>query len=324
MLNLSKFILILSAMSFFFSFQAISSTCRGNTYAALVTLAELNPATDISVGAVIGSQRISIPTLNYTCGENIRNIYTATFTRAAAGQTVVSDVYSTEIPGIGIRILWPAKRSNSYFPTSYTCLSSCSEASDELVVEFVKTGKINGGTIPSGKIAEVILREATESNNSITLLTISLAMNIQITSKSCMVINPEIDVDLGSYSLSDFQGTTKQGDKIPISIVIHCPQTSSVSIAFQVANQQPIGTATGVITNTISESSGGAKNIGAKMLASNGLMAQGVTGKLSQPVTISAGTMRTFKYKTQLFIINRTNITAGKVAGRVYFNLTIQ
>lgn len=324
MLKIFKILLTTIAISIsFISVPVIAAACSGNVHTAFVTIGQLSPATNGVSGTVIGSQRISIPALNYSCGSNVLNNLTATYTRPTSGQSSINSVYTTEIPGLGIRIIWPVKRGVA-FPTSYTCLGNCTEFADELLVEFIQIGRISAGTIPSGKIADVVLRAANETSNAATLLTISLATDIQVVAKACMVVNPEISVDLGTYSLSDFQGTSKQGDKIPFSILINCPQNSSVKIAFQAADQQPVGSATGFVANTTPVSSGGAKGIGTKMLASNGLIAQGVTGGLSSAFPINAGATETLKYNAQLFVNDRANITSGNVSGRVYFNLTIQ
>lgn len=324
MLKILKLLLTPVIISIYWiSLPTIAATCSGDGHTKLVTIGQLNPATNGVVGAIIGSQRVSIPTLSYNCGVNVQSTLFATYTRPVAGQTPISGVYKTEIPGLGIKILWPVKRS-IHFPTTYNCFSICTEPTDEMLIEFIQTGTINAGIIPSGKIAEVVLKAANEDSNSITLLTISLASEINIVSRACMVGNPEINVDLGTYSVSDFQNTSKQGDKIPFAINITCPQSSSVKIAFQVADQQPVGSVTGVIANTIPASSGGAKGISTKMLASNGIQAQGVTGSLSSAYSIRAGATESLKYNAQLFVTDRANITSGNVAGRVYFNLTIQ
>ncbi|EOA2962396.1 fimbrial protein [Yersinia proxima] len=324
MLKILKIILIPVVISIsLMSVPAIAASCSGPEHQAFVSIGQLNPATDGVSGTIIGSQRISIPELNYNCGQNVLNSYTANYTRPTAGQSSIRDVYTTEIPGLGIKIIWPVTRATA-FPLSYNCSNNCTESADELLIEFIQIGRISAGTIPSGKIADVVLKAVNETSNTVTLLTISLATDINIVSKACMVENPEISVDLGSYSISDFQGTSKQGDKIPFNIYIKCPQNSSVKIAFQVADQQPVGSATGFIANTIPASSGGAKGIGTKMLSANGITAQGVTGGLSNAYSIDAGTTEILKYNAQMFITDRANITSGNVAGRVYFNLTIQ
>ncbi len=324
MLKIFKILLTTIVISIsLISVPVIAATCSGNAHTAFVTIGQLTPATNGVSGTVIGSQRISIPALNYSCGSNVLNSLTATYTRPTSGQSSINSVYTTEIPGVGIRIIWPVKRGVA-FPTSYTCLANCTESADELLVEFIQTGRISAGTIPSGKIADVVLKAANETSNAATLLTISLATDIQVVAKACMVANPEISVDLGSYSLSDFQGTSKQGDKIPFSIHIQCPQDSSVRIAFQAAAQQPVGSKTGVVANTIPVSSGGANGIGTRLLVSNGMVGQGVTGSLSGAHDVYAGVTKTLDYKAQLYVDERSIITAGNVSGRVYFNLTIQ
>ncbi|EPE4835419.1 fimbrial protein [Yersinia enterocolitica] len=324
MLKIFKILLTTIVISIsLISVPVIAATCSGNAHTAFVTIGQLTPATNGVSGTVIGSQRISIPALNYSCGSNVLNSLTATYTRPTSGQSSINSVYTTEIPGVGIRIIWPVKRGVA-FPTSYTCLANCTESADELLVEFIQTGRISAGTIPSGKIADVVLKAANETSNAATLLTISLATDIQVVAKACMVANPEISVDLGSYSLSDFQGTSKQGDKIPFSIHIQCPQDSSVRIAFQAAAQQPVGSTLGFVANTIPVSSGGANGIGTRLLAKNGITGQGVTGSLSTAFPVYAGVTEKRDYKAQLFVNERSIITAGNVSGRVYFNLTIQ
>ncbi|MGE4799833.1 fimbrial protein [Yersinia hibernica] len=304
---------------------AIAATCSGNIATASMLPLVLNPAENGGIGTVLGTQLISVNALNYTCGSNIKTRLTSTYTRGNS-LSALPDVYNTEIGGVGIRIKWPVSRATAYLPTIQDCQSPCTINKDDLLIEFVQTGKVIAGDIPLGEIAEVVLTAAEETSNSVKLLSVVLVANTSVVVRSCMIANSNLNIDLGSYPLSDFNTGNKHGNKIPFSISVYCPQESSVKIAFTTVEQQPVGSSRGVIQNTIPVESGGAKGIGTRMLTENGVIPQQVDGTVSSKILVNADEHKDLKYSAQIYIVDtdRKNITSGNISGQVYFNLTIE
>ncbi|WP_425273837.1 fimbrial protein [Yersinia frederiksenii] len=255
----------------------------------------------------------------------VKTRLTSTYTRGNS-LSALPDVYSTEIGGVGIRIKWPVSRDAAYFPTIQDCQSPCTINNDSLLIEFIQIGKITAGDIPQGEIAKVVLTAAEETSNSVTLLSIVLTANTSVVVRSCMIANSNLNIDLGSYPLSDFNTGNKHGTQVPFSISVYCPQASSVKIAFTTVEQQPVGSSRGVIRNTIPVENGGAKGIGTRMLTGNGIIAQQVDGTKSSEIIFNVDEHKDLNYFAQIYIVDsdRKNITSGNVAGQVYFNLTIE
>lgn len=326
MLNLlSRLLIIFSLLLTWVSSNVIAASCTGNATTVSMPQLVLNPAENGAVGTILGSHIIPVRALNYTCGTGINTRLTSTFTRGNS-VSALPDVYNTEIGGVGIRIKWPASRMSNYFPTIHTCYSPCTESSDNLIIEFVQTGRIVAGDIPLGEIANVVLTAADETSNSFTLLSVVLSSNTSVVVRSCMITNSDISINLGNYPLSDFKVGNKHGAVVPFSVIVYCPQATSIKIAFTAVEQPLVGLSRGVMQNTIPVASGGAKGIGTRMLASNGIIAQQVNGEKSSEIVINAGENKELKYSAQMYILesDRANITAGNVAGQVYFNLTIE
>ena len=188
------------------SFAVAANECtitQGKAINVSINIPTLRPANKGTVGTVLGRGEVNTSAISYNCGNLIRNTWRSKFTRPESTQQAMNNVYNTNIPGLGIRLSWPASR-NMYFPDTAECVSSCTEPADKILLEFVQTGTISSGTIPAGVIGEVSLVADMIPVTSGNIVTINLDTSIDITPRPRAVLNLVMYVELGSYFLWAF------------------------------------------------------------------------------------------------------------------------
>lgn len=313
--------LALCALSFLPNISFAANDCRitsGETIDAVINISTLKPSSKgAATGAVLGQAEIPTKSINYTCGSGVSNTWRSEFTRPeSAGRTAIDHVYATNLPGIGIRITWPASRS-SYFPDAYVCNGSCMENSDKIRVEFVQTGNVSAGTIPAGMLGQVVVRANSNPGNSVNLLNVRLANPIDVKPVTCAVLTPSQEVDLGSWSLADFIAEGGRTDKVKFPITIDCPQSSQVAIGFDGNSDTNVGK--GYIKNCSAPTC--AQNIGVR-LSEYGGSSVDVTGKVpsdTQKKTVSG--RYTFEYEARIYSGSPSKATPGSINTFVVFNV---
>ncbi|AEX50478.1 hypothetical protein GRAQ_03641 [Rahnella aquatilis CIP 78.65 = ATCC 33071] len=287
---------------------------QGKAINVSVSIPTLRPATKGTSGTVLGRGEVSTPAISYNCGNLIRNTWRSKFTRPESTQQALNNVYNTNIPGLGIRLSWPSSR-NMYFPDAAECISSCTEPADKVLLEFVQTGTINSGTIPAGVIGEVNLVADSNPGTPVKIVTISLSTPVDVAPKSCAILTPVQNVELGTYSLADFQNrVVRRGAEIPFTIKLDCPQETSIEFSF--SGDFPVGATKGYIDNCDETSC--ANNVGVRLLSSTS-SAVDTQGKYSTAVKFTGE--RTFGYKAQIYPYNYAEMTAGKIDTKVIFNI---
>ncbi|RBQ34700.1 hypothetical protein C2125_09050 [Rahnella aquatilis] len=287
---------------------------QGKAINVSVNIPTLRPATKGTVGTVLGRGEISTSAISYNCGNLIRNTWRSKFTRPESTQQAMNNVYNTNVPGLGIRLSWPASR-NMYFPDAAECISLCTEPADKVVLEFVQTGTISSGTIPAGVIGEVNLVADTNPGTPVKIVTINLGTPVDVAPRSCAVLTPVQNVELGTYSLADFQSrVVRRGAEVSFIIKLDCPQETSVQFGF--TGDFPVGATKGYIDNC--EPGECADNVGVRLLSSTG-SAIDTQGKRSTAIKISGE--RSFGYKAQIYPLNVALMTAGKIDTKVVFDV---
>ncbi len=289
---------------------------QGKAINVSVNIPTLRPAKRGTVGTVLGKGEINTPAISYNCGNLIRNTWRSKLTRAESTLQALNDVYNTNIPGLGIRLSWPSSR-NMFFPNAAECISSCTEPADKVVLEFVQTGVISSGIIPAGKIGEVNLEADSNPGTPVNLVTISLGTPVNIEPKSCAILTPIQNVELGTYSLADFQSrAVRRGAKVPFNITLDCPQQTSLEFSF--SGEHPVGTVVGYIANC--DTSGCAKEVGVKLLDNSGNKGVNTQGTYSTAVILN-GKQSYLYYANIEPKTTGTAVGAGKIDTSVVFNI---
>lgn len=298
---------------------------QGSAMNISLNISQLRPSKNGASGTVLARTEVSTAAISYNCGNLIKEAWVSRFTRPESTQQALDNVYNTNVAGVGIRLSWPASR-NMYFPNTAECTSACMEAADKVVLEFVQTGTITGGTIPAGIIGDVKLSADTNPGPALTLMTISLGSPVDIETKSCAILTTSQNVNLGDYQLTDLQGTklNGEGDKIPFTLVLSCPQQTSVQFKFTASNT-PVGAPKGYINNC--QDSGCAGSVGVRLLNNSNVAmwtdasAQDATGGKNKSTIIPAGE-KTFGYKAEIYRLKSAKtITAGKIDTHVVFDI---
>ncbi|MBU9851584.1 fimbrial protein [Rahnella aceris] len=297
------------------------SITQGKALNISINIPTLRPASKGTVGTVLGRGEVNTSSISYTCGNLIRNTWRSSFTRPESTLQAMTNVYNTNIPGLGIRLSWPASRS-MFFPNAAECISACTEPADKVVLEFVQTGTISSGTIPAGVIGKVSLVADSNPGTPLDIVTINLSAPVDVAPKSCAILTTAQNVELGTYSLADFQNrVVRRGAEVPFTLVLSCPQQASVQ--FQFRGEHPVGTTKGYIANC--DESSCAKNVGVRLLNNSGTaidttgVSVDATGK-SGASTIITGD-KTFGYKAQIYPIDTATMTAGKIDTYVVFDI---
>lgn len=181
---------------------------------------------DLPVGSVIATKTWTMPdnnTIYVTC-DRITTLKSDAKIVAAGLVQGANKVYSTAIPGIGLRFSRKGAISMIY-PDSYTTTgSSFTLAGSTFTLDIIKTSTTTGsGTIASGPY--------TEYGPGFTILKTSLnADAITIVSPSCTILGGKnMNVDIGTIKRADLKGVGTWAGGTPFDIKLECSGGVSVS-----------------------------------------------------------------------------------------------
>ncbi|MEC5343933.1 fimbrial protein [Brenneria populi] len=286
----------------------------------------VNP--DLPVGSVIATQNWTMSAANgssYWCTAGT-NVFVASM--VASGATDLGNkVYSTNVPGIGLRfsrggstvnIVYPGSFSSTiYRPTYYSLEGS------RFTLEVIKTASVTGsGTLASGKYTSYDW----QSGNDPILETYLSANAITIVSPSCKVIGGDnMNVDIGAIKRSDLNGVGTYAGGKAFNLQLQCSGGISVS-GFANINTTFSGTlatgtteSQGVLINEKNDSSA-AKGVGVQVLK------DGAPIQFNKKYNI--GTLQSTETRyitlpyTARFYQYLSTITSGEVESHMVFNLT--
>ena len=292
-----------------------AADCRitaGAGQQANVTLQSLTAASNGEANTVLGQQEIPINTISYTCGAAIESQW-ASQLRSGSALTQSSNVWSTNVQGVGFRIKWPASRNGAYWPTTYRCNGNCSESADKLTVEFVQTGKVAAGTIPAGELGKANLVAFSTTSNTASMLTVTLMYPIDIVVKSCSVRAEPANIDFGHNAIEDVRNNKTK--KTSFKMLINCPDQAKVKLQFD--GPAVFGGMNGVVKNI----NGTAKGVGVRLTDAQGMAAVNIAGQQRELGSISGA--KEYTYNSQLYAYGTETLTAGDVDTYVTFTLTM-
>lgn len=272
-----------------------------------------------SVGTVLYSATLPVSRITYTCGSGVTAQWTSSYTRPFI-KSAISNVYNTNVNGIGVRIRWPySQTNNSWVPGSYSCRENCVQANDKILFELVQTGTAASGIIPAGSIARVVVTPENEPQNQITILNISSG-DVNVAVRSCAIYASTNRIDLGDYSLADVVKTGYSAAKKDFSITLDCPEMTSAQISFD--GKTAWGMSSGVLEN-----SGTAKNVYVKLYQKSGQRyTEKALNKLQSFGSSAAFTgKRSVTYAGEMYFEDalRPGISAGDVSATIVYTLTL-
>jgi len=324
-------LIVLSAAFFTLSGNnAYAALCSRTTALASLNIADaitLNPAKQGVVGTVLWSKSYPVPDVSYKCDGSTQSTWHSTFTRSYV-VSQVQNIYVTEIPGIGIRVRWPGQTSSSWIPgnsgSPTTCSSGCSVLNSTVLVEFVQIGTLSEGEsyIPAGTVAQASVIPTADSSEKLPIMEVSFGAAIKVVTRSCSIYPSSSSIDLGTYSIADFQNSsTKQGDKKNFSIIVGCPSTTTVGLTFDSVNKLPFGALTGLIG--VESGEGYAGNFSIRLYEKT---ATASPLKLGSEKKYTASPTLTKNYQAEIYVedgVDRKTLTPGKVVGAVLYTMVL-
>lgn len=235
-------ILLLSGWGFAFSTSATQSTdCRTRQHVnplnltAPITINLPLATTTAEIGTVLYSKESSLAeltgshyTISQTCLENARQRLAGRISASQRGQ----DIYSTTIPGIGVRITVifdkaGAVRREWSLPFNVTLAEFPADdlTSDDIRfrLEIIKTGDVAGG-IQSFTLPSLV----SLSDGS---MVINLAMVVVAPSAHCEIQIPSPQVTLPNIETNDLRSGSST--HWPVSVNLECQNTRKASIRIE-------------------------------------------------------------------------------------------
>ncbi len=292
-----------------------------------MTMGRVVVSPDLPVGAVIAKQDWTMPAGNgvsYYCTNT--NTFKANIV-ATGVQDLGNKVYSTSVPGIGMRFSRGGATVNIIYPGSFTSNggtgTNYSLEGSRFTLELIKTAAVTGsGTLATG----IYTSYDWERGNNPILQTYLSANAITIVSPSCTVLSGKnMNVDVGSIKRSDLKGVGTTAGGRDFNIELQCSggvsESGYANIETSFSGTLATGTTVkqGALLNEKAGSSA-AKGVGIQVLK------DGVPLEFNKKYSV--GTLRsqetryfTQPYHAQFYQYLPTTST-GEVESHMIFNLT--
>ncbi len=260
---MNKYLTLLLMLVLSFGAQAKVTNCSGGGYTFKINLGNITVDPTLKVGDVITTQDLWATDQAITTTFGSWYIYFKYSNKSPGAYHAIE----TNLKGIGVRMSMK-DIPNSYFPYTAkgTCrgLISCTGAMpDNMTVEKLELIK-TADTTDSGDLSGGVFAYAQCDNGQI--YTNFAFGTSHITSSTCDLDSPSLNVDLGDYKTTDFTGVGTTTDKKTVAIPVTCTGADS-AFSLSVSAVNPADTTNGVMALD----SGGASGIGVQLLQSDGV-----------------------------------------------------
>ena len=282
----------------------------------------VNP--DLAVGSVIATQNWTMPAgtgVNYRCSGT--TVFKASI--VAPGVTDLGNkVYSTNVPGIGLRFSRGGSTVNIVYPGSFTTGGgNFSLEGSRFTLEVIKTASVTGsGTLAAGKYTSYDW----EYGNNPILETYLSANAITVVSPSCTVLSGKnMNVNVGNNKRSDLNGVGTYAGGKNFNIELQCSGGLSASgyANIEASFSGTLATGTTVTRGALLNEKAGssiAKGIGIQVLKS------GAPVEFNKKYNIGTLNNQETRYITLPFFARFYQYAAatstGEVESHMIFNLT--
>lgn len=169
------------------------------------------------------------------------------------------NVYSTNVPGVGVKISANSNNGFYYYPIKYSPTPARINAHYYIdgKLEFVKTGPIQNGVLDGGVVLQNIV---TENGGSPVLIDTIIFQSTPITVVGCSIMQSSIPVKLGDNMYNNqFNGPGSTSDDVSFTVPLECDVDTRVS--YQIDGSSGIGD--GVIA--LSNEAGAATGLGVQI-----------------------------------------------------------
>ncbi|UJD79347.1 hypothetical protein FS595_06410 [Serratia rubidaea] len=312
-INKKKPIMQLAALSLFFLMTGYSHAyCNARTGAVSgsngtgvrpINFGSFNVPSNAVIGDVIKADQIGVADALCFSGET----FTTSFVNGGTPVPGISNVYSTNIDGIGIRVTHGYGSTAQHYVPSTPSIDGNRFHVDSIYVELIKTANnIKAGTL-SGRVAQFV---ATRDYATF------VSVDATIMANTCTLTTPTINVPMGTVRNTEFSGIGSVTSNKPFDISLDCDANANVNITFD-ATSDPSG-ADGVMALNSIAPGGTASGVGIQLLHNNtpvkfGTLLPVANTVVSGPITIP---LVARYYQTA------SAITAGQANGTATFTMT--
>jgi type 1 fimbria pilin len=234
--------------------------------------------------------------------------------------------YSTNIPGIGLRI-YQYDTTNHRLPYDYTGWASQTSINTGVgfLLELVKTGNVTSGGAITGPIVQFL----SLVNNSVVMaiLTLNSAVVVNPTIPTCKVTTPTVQVPLGTVPRNTFTGVGSTSPQKQFSIGVNCSGGSSNVVATMYMNLTD-QTNPANVSNTLSLTSDStAKGVGIQIRSGGTVQNYGPVSTTITPGQTPVGTSLNGTYNIPLtanYVQTDNTVVGGSAKGLATFTMAYQ
>lgn len=210
---------------------------------------------DAPVGTILATQSIVSRGASWNCTSNY--VYTGNLPLFSTPNPIGGKVYSTNIPGVGMRVHFYAGY-NADLPISQGVGPSASYHGGTLAAFLIKTSAaaVGSGNLTSGALVNFKV-------DATTVYTLNLSGTNTIVPVACSVSSRAISVPMGEVARNTFTGPGHVSTPVPFFIPLVCDAGTRVQITLD-ATRDSSG-APGVIALTSAGSPGVASGVGIQL-----------------------------------------------------------
>ena len=280
-----------------------------------VSLGSMTVQRDAPVGSIIGTRGYANTNESAICDASTSRYRTLTYQGGV--QSSVSNVYNTNIPGVGIQLIntfsnpaevWNWTRVDSSTP-------SLKATHHDITVNIIKTGPVTSGVLSTGEIGN---EKFSTAGSYITTEIINMGAGNSVTALACSIVNTNIPVPLDDVLGASLTGVGTTAKRKDFSVGLSCDAGARINVTL--AGQQHSDTsATGVLQLSNPLSASTATGVGIQMLYNNSPMPLNTNLVLKT----SSGGAETFPFSAQYYQ-TRSSVTTGTANATATLNITYQ
>lgn len=262
---------------------------------------------DAPVGTILATQSIVSSGAAWRCDTSY--VYTGNLTLFSTPSPYGSQVYSTNIAGVGMRVHF-GSGFNMNLPIRTVAAPSTSYHAGTLAAYLIKTsaGAVGSGNLTNGKLVTFNVEAAP-------VYTLNLTGTNTIVPVACSVTNTSITVPMGDVPRNSFTGVGHQGPAIPFFIALNCSAGTNVKFSID-ATADSSGTP-GLIALDSAGTAGVASGVGIQ-LTNNGTP---VAFRSIIPVMTAPGGTLNIPLIARYYQKSAT-VTAGQANAHATFTMT--
>lgn len=219
-----------------FSFGGHTACSLPPLFFGYVSMQDILVQRDLPVGSVIASVtdefKSPVTDQKYICRDNISVQYLMS---GEHYKTNFEDVYTTNIPGVGVKILASGFFMSQYITnpaTIYTAKLSLGHFypwSITMKFELIKTGDITPGTFSSGKVAEI----SSLNNNGVyqPYFNLYISGNLVVKQAACNVTTSALTVNLDNILTTKFTSIGSTLGERRFIVGLDCDQGARINVS---------------------------------------------------------------------------------------------